>query len=310
MRLLTIGSGLRGAKIVEVLYKKGVKVNRVPLFKCFCVLNDEEHLRSISLKEDRKFYVHGLRGDVSGFVNKVTAIHEIFEGSLVVTSLEDDYGYFTSLELCERLRKVTEDAVIALALVPQIDTSSIGEIKKRIRSLRDAADVLILFEGDVGVEYKILKIMNLIALAGEIDLKKKVAGEVVVDTSDIFNSLSGDGFTIAGIAERRIPFNIKNFFFRKNSEMKAVRTKRMIELTEEALRNVSINGDVETSKSALLLFAGNPEEMTMEGLFSSISMIENINREIVVRYGDYPILGARKISAVLIFSGIRKFKFA
>ncbi|WP_290598094.1 MULTISPECIES: cell division protein [unclassified Archaeoglobus] len=310
MRLLTIGSGLRGAKIAELLHKKGVKVNRVSLFKCFCVLNNEEHLRSVSLKEDRKFYVHGLRGDVSGFVNKVTSLYEIFEGSLVITSLEDDFGYLTSLELCERLKKMTGETVIALALVPQLDTSSIGEIKKRIRSLRDSADVLILFEGDVGVERKILRVMNLISLAGEIDLKKKVAGEVVVDTSDVFNALRGDGFAIAGIAERKIPLDLKSLIFKRESALKALRTRRMIELTEEALRNVSINGDVETSKSALLLFAGKPEEITMEGLFSSISMIENLNRDIVVRYGDYPIPGMRKLAAVLIFSGIRKFRFA
>jgi len=83
----------------------------------------------------------------------------------------------------------------------------------------------------------------------------------------------------------------------------------MLELTEEALRNVSINGDIEDAKSALLLFAGKQDELTMEGLFSSITMLENINREIVVRYGDYPIPGSRKVSAVLIFSGIRRFRF-
>lgn len=310
MRLLTIGSGLRGAKIAEIMHKKGVKVNRVPLFKCFVVLNNEEHLRNVSLGDDRKYYVHGLKGDVSGFVNQITSLYEIFEGSLVLTSLEDDFGYITSLELCKKLRKVTEDVVISLALVPQLDTSSIGEIKKRIRSLREVSDVLILFEGEVGVERKILEVMNLVALAGEIDLKKRVAGEVVVDTSDVFNALKSDGFAIAGIAERKIPFNIKNILFRRNSELKAIRTKRMLELTEEALQNVSINGDIEDAKSALLLFAGKPDELTMEGLFSSIAMIENINRDIVVRYGDYPIPGSRKVSAVLIFSGIRKFRFA
>jgi len=165
MRLLTIGSGLRGAKIAEMLHKKGVKINRVPLFKCFAVLNNEEHLRSVSLSDERKFYVHGMKADVSGFVSRVTSLYEIFEGSLILTSLEDDFGYLTALEISERLRKVTEDVVISLAIVPQLDTSSIGEIKKRIRSLREASDILILFEGEVGVERKILEVMNLIALA-------------------------------------------------------------------------------------------------------------------------------------------------
>ncbi len=309
MRLLTIGAGFRGAKIAEVLAKKGIKVNRVPLFKCFAVLNDETMLRKVSLKEDRKYYVHGLRGDVSGFVNRVTSIHELMEGSLIITSLEDDFGYLTSLELCKKLSEVTEDVVISLALVPQLDASSIGEIKKRIREMRRVSDVLLLFEGGVGVEDKILRVLNLVSLAGEIDLKKRIAGEVVVDTSDVFNALRGDGFAVAGYAERKIPFNISNILFRRNSEMKAVRTRRMIELVEEAMGNLSINGDVEDAKSALILFAGKPEELTMEGLFNSITMIENVNRNMVVRYGDYPIPKARKVAVVLLFSGIKRLKF-
>jgi len=226
MRLLTIGSGLRGAKIAEIMHKKGVRVNRVPLFKCFAVLNNEEHLRDVSIGDDRKYYIHGLKGDVSGFINQITSLYEIFEGSLVLTSLEDDFGYITSLELCKKLRKVTEDVVISLALVPQPDTSSIGEIKKRIRSLKEVSDILILFEGEIGVERKILEVMNLLALAGEIDLKKRVAGEVVVDTSDVFNALKHDGFAIAGLAERKIPFNIKNVFFGKKSRTEGHKDKK------------------------------------------------------------------------------------
>ncbi len=309
MKLLTIGVGFRGSKIVEVLSKKGVKVNKVPLFKCFAVLNDEEALRNVNLKDSRKYYVHGLRADVSGFVNSVTSLHEIFEGSLIVTSLEDDFGYFTTLELCGKLKEVTDDVVISLALVPQLDASSIGEIKKRIREVRKASDILLLFEGSVGVEEKVLKIMNLVSLAGEIDLKKKVAGEVVVDTSDVFNALKSDGFAIAGYAERKIPFSLANLIFRRDSEMKAVRTRRMLELVDEALNNLSINGDIEDAKSALILFVGKPEEMTMEGMFLSITRIENLNKSIIVRYGDYPTK-SNKIGVVVLFSGIRKLRFA
>ncbi len=309
MRLLTIGVGFRGAKIAELLAKRGIRVNKVPLFKCFAVLNDENLMRNVSLRDDRKYYVHGLQGDVSGFVNTVTDIHEILEGSLVLTSLEDDFGYYTSLELCRRLKDVMEDTIISLALVPQLDASSIGEIKRRIREMRKVSDVLMLFEGNVGVEEKILKVLNLVSLAGEIDLKRKVAGEVVVDTSDVFNALKGDGFSIAGYAERKIPLNLANIIFRRYSEMKAARTRRMLELTEDALSNLSINGDVEDAKSALILFAGKPEEMTMEGLFMSITRIENLGRDIVVRYGDYPIPKSRKLAVVLLFSGIRKLRF-
>ncbi len=310
MRLLTIGAGYKGAKIAELLHKEGVKVNKVPLFKCFAVLNDIGNLKNIALTNNRKFYIYGLRGDVGGILNEMLSIPELIEGSLVITSLEDDFGYFTSLELCKKLKGVIEDVVIALGIVPQLDTSSIGEIKKRIRSMRENSDVLILFEDKEGVENNILDVFNFISLAGEIDLKKKVAGEVVIDTSDIFNALRCDGFTVVGYSVRKIPFSIRKFIFRKNSELKAVKTKRMIDLTNEALNNLSINGDIEDAKSALLLFTGDPDEMTMEGLFSSISILESINRDIVIRYGDYPLPKSRTIATVILFSGIKKLKFS
>jgi cell division GTPase FtsZ len=75
------------------------------------------------------------------------------------------------------------------------------------------------------------------------------------------------------------------------------------------MKNLSINGDIEDAKSALLLFAGNPNEITMEGLFSSIALIENLNKNIVIRYGDYPIVGSRKIASVVLFSGIKRLRF-
>jgi len=305
MRLLTIGSGYRGAKIVELLSKKGIKVNRVPLFKCFAVVNDEGQLKDISLKPEKKCL---LLKDVSGFVNKVTSIHELYEGSLIVTSLEDDFGYITSTRLCEKLKDATGEVVITLALVPQLDTSSIGEIKSRIRELKEASDVLLLFEGVVGIERRILKILNLVSLAGEVDARRRLIGEVVVDTSDVFNTLINDGFCIAGYAERKIPFSLINALL-KRGEDPGTKTRRMLEIVDEALENLSINGDVEDAKSALIVFAGKPDEITLEGLLLSISRIENINRRMLVRYGDYPLVRARKVSVALLFSGIKRFRF-
>jgi cell division GTPase FtsZ len=307
VRLLTIGAGFRAAKVVELMSKKGVKINRVPLFKCYVVLNNEKQFASISMSESRKFYVHGV--DVSGVVSNILKVPDIVEGSLIVTSLEDDFGYLSSLELCKKLRELTEDVVISLAIIPRFDVSSIGELRKRIREIRNHSDILLLFEGKPDVEYFILRAMNLISLAGEIDLKKKIAGEVVVDTSDVFNALRGEGFSVIGYASRRVPLDLKRVILRRKSELKAMRTKRMVDLTRQALENLSINGDITSAKSALLLFAANPSELTMEGMFSSVSLIEELNDRIVVRYGDYPLLRSRKMAVVTLFSGIKKFRF-
>ncbi|MEM1578166.1 MAG: cell division protein [Archaeoglobaceae archaeon] len=306
MRLLTIGVGLRGAKIVELFYKEGVRVNGVPLFKCFVVLSDDAQLRSIGMKDNRKFYLHSSKG-VGGFINAITRVYELWEGSLVVTSLEDEFGFQTSLEICEKIKSFSDDPMMYLTLIPTLGEVDIREIKRKISQIRKIVDVLILFEGKGDVDRKILSSLNLLALAGEVDIKKRVAGEVVVDTSDVFNSLKIEGFSVIGFAEKQIP-QINFELFKKKVELKAIRTRRLLELLDSAMENLSISCNIENAKSALLLFCGPQEELTMEGIFEAISKLETLNSEIVVRYGDCP-LPRKKISLISLFSGIKSFKF-
>lgn len=303
MKLLTIGIGLRGAKIVENFFKRGVRVNRAPLFKCFAIFGDELQMKSIGIKDNRKFYVHSKKG-VIGFLNSITNIYEIWEGALVVFSLEDNYAFEIALEVNERIKEIFEDPIISLTLIPTLGDVDVHELKKKLVEIRKKSDVLLLFEGKLGVDEKILKSMNLLALAGEVDLKTRVAGEVVVDTSDVFNALKSSGFSILGFAEKNISFGI----LRKKSELKAIRTKRMIELYEKALENLSISGKIEEATSSLILFTGPKEEITMEGLFEVIGRVETLNSGIEVRYGDCPLQGKR-ISLILLFSGIKSLKF-
>lgn len=303
MRLLTIGIGLRGAKIVENFFKRGVKVNRVPLFKCFAILGNEAQMKSVAIRDDRKFYIHSKKG-VLGFLNSITKIYEIWEGALVVLSLEDEYAFEIAIEVNERIREIFEDPIITLPLIPTLGEVDLLELKKKVLELRKRSDVLLIFEGNVGVDEKILRSMNLLALAGEVDLKRRVAGEVVVDTSDVFNALRSDGFSVLGFAEQKIPFTI----LKKRSELKAMRTKRMIELLERALENLSIQAKIEDASSALILFTAPKEEITMEGLFEVIERVERLNNGIEVRYGDCPVRG-KKVSLVLLFSGLKAVKF-
>lgn len=307
MRLLTVGVGLRGARIAELFYKEGVRVNGAPLFKCYAILNDEAQLRTISIKDDRKYYMRNIKG-VPGFLNSLTRLYEIWEGSLVLSSLEDDFAFEISLDFCERMRKFSEDPLIYLTLVPSLGDVNISEIKRKMKEIQRVSDVIIVFEGRSEVDQKILNALNLLALAGEVDVKRRVSGEVVVDTSDVFNALRSEGFSVVGFAEQKVNFD----FFRKKSELKAIRTRRTLEMLDQAIKNLSINAEIEKSKSALLLFCGPKEEITMEGIFEAINRVENLNKDIVIRYGDCPIsptLITKKVALVVLFSGLRSFKF-
>ncbi|MCX8172068.1 MAG: cell division protein [Archaeoglobaceae archaeon] len=307
MRLLTVGVGLRGAKIAEIFYKHGVKVNRVPLFKCFALLSDEVQMRSVAIEEDRKYYVRDRKG-IPGLLNALTRHYEIWEGNLVILSLEDDFAFEISAEFCDRVKSFSDDPVISLTLIPTLGEIDVTDIKKKMKTLRKVSDITLVFEGKADTDWKILNSMNLLAMAGEVDLKKRVAGEVVVDTSDVFNALRTDGFSVVGFAEQKVSFEL----LRKKSESKAIRTRRILDMLEQAINNLSIGGDIENAKSSLLLFCAPQEEITMEGVFEAISRIEKLKDKIVVRYGDCPIsssLLTKKISLVVLFSGLRTLKF-
>ncbi|RLI79033.1 cell division protein [Archaeoglobales archaeon] len=312
MRLLTIGAGERGARISELLAKKGVKVNRVPLFKCYAISDNIELIGRLKIDDSKKFYIWRDEDnvDVKGFLNSVFSSYELIEGSLIITSLNDDYGFITSYRLGLELKELVEDPIIGLAIVPQLGEVSIEDVRRRIKRLKEAVDILILFEDKPEMEKYLINSLNVLSRVGEMDIKRRITGEVVVDTSDVFNSLVKDGFSVLGYSSRKLPFSwFKRVLLAGKSELKGWRTKRMIDMVQEAMENLSIQGDIEDAKSALLVFSGNPNEITMDGLFSCISLIERINSKILVRYGDYPIARSTNLSVVLLFSGIRRFKF-
>lgn len=316
MKLLTIGSGNRGAIIADLMAKHGIKVNRVPLFKCYAISDNVELLKSLrGVKDENRFHIWAENllneKDVKSIVNTIFSKYELFESLLLVTSLGEEFGYSLTTKFAKVLREVCEEPVIALGVLPSLnDYSNLGELRNRIKELRKVVDVLILFEENQNTDSRIIESLNILAMVGEIDLKKRQAGEVVVDTSDVLNSLKKDGISVIGISKRDLPFSLfRKIFRRKRYEIKGLKAQRMVEMFKEAIENnLSIGIDLETAKSALVVFSGDPEEITMDGLFSCIKMLEKINPDIEVRYGDYPIR-SNQLTAVVLFSGITRLRF-
>ncbi len=309
MKLLTIGVGKRGAKLTSLLAKKGVKVNRIPLFRCYAVTNSLEDLKSIKLSQKNKFWMmDNSRTDVRSVLNEILGRYEIHEGSLIITSLDDEFGLKAAVEFGKRLMDYSEDPVIGLGIVPPLESMSYDELKRRIRTFKSGVRVLMLAE-EGRVNQSLIEALNIIARVGEIDLRKRVAGEVVIDTSDVFNALAFEGFSVFGFSKRKLPITwLYKVVLKRESELIAVRTKRMVEMVNEALENLSLRGDTKTAKSALIVFAGNPNEITMDGMFSCIEAVEGLNDGIVVRYGDYPIPRAPYVSVVVLLAGITRIR--
>lgn len=312
MKLLTIGCGNRGSAVADLMAKKGVKVNKAPLFKSYAIANEVETLKTLkSIKKEKRFHIWGSLNhkDVGSIINTIFSNYELYEGFLVPTGLDEEFGFNMSVELCEKLDEICEEPILSLGLLPSLDESDLLELKKRIRELRKKSDVLLLFEDKEDTEPMLLNSLNIISMVGEIDIKNKSTGEVVVDTSDVINSMMKEGISVIGVARRKLPFRLmRKIRYRDEYEIRGLKTRRMVELCEDAIENLSSDVDVKDASSALIVFSGDPEEITMDGLFSCMSMLEDINPNFEIRYGDYPIRMSH-LYVVLLFSGIKKLKF-
>lgn len=306
MKLLTIGVGKDGAEVSSLLARKGVKVNRVPLFRCYAVTDRLEELREIRLNQKNKFWI--MSGNVRSVLNEILGRYEIHEGSLIIASLLRESDVRIAVEFGKRLMEYSDDPVIGLGIVPPLERMDFSELRERLRMFKRGVKVLMLVDSGK-IDDRLVEAMNVVARVGEIDLRRKIAGEVVIDTSDVFNALAFGGFSVFGFAKRRFPISwLTKILLRRRSELIAFRTQRMVEMVEEALRNLSIKADLSTAKSGLIVFAGNPNEITMDGMFSCIEIVEKINEGMVVRYGDYPIPRAPFVSVVVFLAGMTKFK--
>ncbi len=312
MKLLTIGTG-KAARIADIFAKKGAKINNLNLFKTFAIVSSVEDLRMLrNLNEKSKFYSIFRRGevDVRSAFNKILSFNELFEASLVICDLTDDFSFETSLRLAEELYRTTEEPRICLMLTPAIDSmEDINTIFRRMKTLLNSFDFVFLFEKFNNFEEKLIHSFNVLSLVGEIDVRKKACGEVVVDTSDFLNSLNKNTLSIIGSHKEILPLKILRRIFRRSySELIAERTERMVQMLEKALKNLSARADISSAKKSLIVFSGDPDEITMDGVFECIKEIEKMNSNIAVRYGDYPIINSRDLSLVVVFSGIKKFR--
>jgi cell division GTPase FtsZ len=129
-------------------------------------------------------------------------------------------------------------------------------------------------------------------------------GIKVIDASDIINSW--EGFTYIGYSEMRAKTPRDRFlFFRKKSSIDqlspamrcytAIRNAATLRLTGEC--------DIKKAKKALMIIAGPPDELNMEGFSHAKSWLESSISTPEVRGGDCPIKGWDMVAGVVMLAG-------
>jgi cell division GTPase FtsZ len=163
---------------------------------------------------------------------------------------------------------------------------------------------------------EIVRRFGVLFRAGEVG--KAGVGEMVVDSSEIINTLRGGGISSVGyaISEKvnpRAKQQSKGLFagLTRNKKEKSEqvltgedKSAKIIALVRRAmLGRLTLPCDYSTAERALVLLAGPPEEMDRKGVEKSKSWVEENIAGVEVRGGDYPVQ-SDYIAAVVVLATI------
>ncbi|MCA9704099.1 MAG: cell division protein, partial [Methanolinea sp.] len=163
---------------------------------------------------------------------------------------------------------------------------------------------------------EIVRRFGVLFRAGEVG--KAGVGEMVVDSSEIINTLRGGGITSVGYAITEVISNRKKksvgsiiggIKFKKKEATEEVllgedRTAKIISLVRRAmLGRLTIPCDYTTAERSLVLVAGPPDELDRKGIEKAKSWVEENIAGVEVRGGDYPV-NSDYVAAVVVLSTV------
>ncbi len=243
-------------------------------------------------------------------------VHHV-DAFLVIAGLGGGTGSGAAPVVVSKLKQVYDEPVFLLGVLPSEDEGKLmtGNAVECLQEIDGKVNGTLLFDNDVwakegtalGTSYskmnhELVKPLPLLLGAGE--TKKDRVGIKVIDASDIMNSW--EGFCYVGYSEMKAKTVRDRFlFFKKKHSIDqldpvqrcytAVRNAATLRLTGEC--------DLCEARKALMIIAGPPDELSMEGFSHAKNWLENAIATNEVRGGDCPIPGWDSIAAAVLLSG-------
>ena len=272
------------------------------------------HGAGLNRKVGARITQHWLHSVMHAVTEKV--IHHI-DAFLIITGLGGGTGSGGTPVVISKLRQVYEEPIYLIGVLPSEDEGKLMTMNavECLQEVDGMVNGILLFDNDVWkkeglaldtsystMNYELVKPLPLMLGAGETANDR--VGIKVVDASDIINSW--EGFSYIGYSEikAKTPRD-KLFFFRKKSSIDqlgpvqrcytAVRNAATLRLTGEC--------DINEARKALMIIAGSPDELNMEGFSHAKSWLENAIATNEVRGGDVPIRGWDFLAAMVLLSG-------
>ncbi len=348
MKLFVIGFGQAGGKIADLFLEYDTRTKQRSIVRALAInsaKSDLMGLNTISM-EDRLLIGQSItKGHGVGADNQLgakVAQEDIYtiqsaidkrgthqtDAFLVIAGLGGGTGSGGAPVISQRLKEVYTEPVYALGVLPASDEGSLYTLNaaRSFMTLINVADCLFLFDNEswkqegetLGEAYshineEIVRRLSVIIGAGEAVSSKAEVGDMVVDSSEIINTLATGGVATIGYAIEEIPGKSGGVIGRLKSQFKKDRgsidrldtTTRIASLVRRAVMGrLTISCDVKTAEKALILVAGPPEELNRMGIEKSRRWVENLISGTEVRGGDYPIPNSKFVASTVLLSGV------
>jgi cell division GTPase FtsZ len=353
MRIFFIGFGQAGGKIVDMFLEQDKKLGRTG-FRAIAVntaRTDLMGLKQIELKDRILIGQTVVKGHGVGTDNAtgaritldeadsiISAIdrrgtHDV-DAFMVVAGLGGGTGSGGTPVLVRQLKKIYHEPVYVLGILPAPEEGKLYSFNaaRSLTTLIKEADNTFVFDNgawkDEGESIKsafsrindeVVRRFGVLFRAGEVG--KAGVGEMVVDSSEIINTLRGGGISTVGYAiaavttagRSKSPMagiigGIKSTLKKREATEEVLlgedRTAKIISLVRRAmLGRLTLPCDFSTAERALVLVAGPPDELDRIGIEKAKSWVEENIAGVEVRGGDYPV-NSNYVAAVVLLSTI------
>ena len=351
MRVFFIGFGQAGGKLVDMFLSQDKKTG-ANSFRGIIINTARTDLMGVKNipMEDRlligqtKVKGHGVGTDnvtgakvaadeIDTIINAIDrrGTHDI-DAFVVCAGLGGGTGSGGAPVLCRHLKRIYREPVYALGVIPAPEEGRLYSLNaaRSLSTLVNEADNVIVFDNSAWkndgesvksayerLNEEIVRRFGVLFRAGEVT--KYGVGEMVVDSSEIINTLRGGGISSVGYAiSEAIPKGGKSsaksggLFGGLRKKEKAEphvditgddKSAKIIGLVRRAmLGRLTLPCDYSTAERALVLVAGPPAELDRKGVEKSKSWVEENIAGVEVRGGDYPVDSGYVAAVVLLAS--------
>lgn len=352
MRVFFIGFGQAGGKIVDMFIEQDKKLG-TNSFRGIAVntaRTDLMGLKNIEMKDriligQTLVKGHGVGTDnvtgarvtadeIDSIINAIDSrgTHDV-DAFVIVAGLGGGTGSGGSPVLARHLKRIYREPVYALGIIPAPEEGRLYSYNaaRSLTTLVNEADNTFIFDNSAWknegesvksafarLNNEVVRRFAVLFRAGEVG--RMGVGEMVVDSSEIINTLRGGGITSVGYAvsevlskrskqQKGLLGGLKDKFGGKKEANEEVlmgedRSAKIVALVRRAmLGRLTLPCDYSTAERALVLLAGPPDEMDRKGVEKAKSWVEENIAGVEVRGGDYPV-NSEYVAAVVMLATV------